>query len=116
MHKLFEDAAAVLVILKLVEAGAGGSEQDNIAGARGVSGGFDGAVEGSGLLDGHTASDLLFDFVRGGANQKREDGFFPQWGLQHGIVAAFVFSTQNNQDAAGKSVERFQGGVDIGGF
>jgi len=44
MHKLFENPAAVLIILKLVEAGTGGSQQDDIPGARGVSGGLDGTI------------------------------------------------------------------------
>jgi len=68
MHKLFENAAAMLIVLKLVEAGARGGQQNNVSSARSVSGGVDGALESSGLLDGDAARNLLFDFVRRSAD------------------------------------------------
>ena len=67
-------------------------------------------------FDGHAAGKLLFDFFGRGADQQRENRFFVQRFLQHGVVAAFVFAAENDQDVPGKCVERFQGGVDIGGL
>src|SRR5579859_127717 len=51
VHELLEDAAAMFVILKLIEAGAGGREQNNVAGLRGARGDFDGALDGAGAFD-----------------------------------------------------------------
>src|SRR5215472_5647198 len=116
MHELFEDPAAMFVVLKLVVAGAGGGKQNDVSGLSGMRSDFDGALEGSGLLDGHAAGDLFFNFAGRSANQKSEDGFVAKRRLQQGVVTAFVFASQNNQDAARKRVERFRGGVHVGGF
>ena len=107
-NEFLEDMSAMLVILKLVEAGAGRSENHDVARLGGMCGDLHGAVQGDGAFDGHAAGDLLFDFVRGGANQQSKNGFFAQGLLQDGVVAALVFSAENDQDAARKSVEAFK--------
>src|SRR5690242_19271157 len=114
--ELLENPAAMLVILKLVEAGAGGSEQDDVAGLGGVSGGLDGAVQSAGAFDGDAAANLLLDLVRRSADQERQYGPLAQRLAQCGVVTALVFAAENDQDAAGKSIESFQSGVDIGGL
>ena len=58
----------MLVILELVEAGAGGREQHDIAGLRGARGDFDRALNRAGTFDGDATGDLAFDFLRGGAD------------------------------------------------
>src|SRR5580658_375281 len=44
-HQTLEDTSAVLIILKLIEAGAGRREQHHVAGPRGMPGGFHGALQ-----------------------------------------------------------------------
>src|SRR5215472_231104 len=116
MHKLFEDAAAVLIVLELVETGTGWRKENDITWARGVRSGLHGALYGFSTLDGYASSYLIFNFVGGHANQKGEDRFFLQRRPQQGVIAAFVFPAEDNQDSTGKGVERFQGGINIGGF
>ena len=116
MDKVFEDAAAVFVILKLIEAGTSWGKQDNITGTRGLRSGFHSALDGAGAFDGHASGDLRFDLVRGGANQERENRFLAQRVLQHGVITTFVFATKKDQDSAWKSVQGFQRGIHVGGF
>src|SRR5208337_1167728 len=116
LNQLFENPPALLVILKLVEAGAGWGQKHDVPGLRGMCGGPHCAIQGGGAFDGHTADDLLFYFVRGGANQQRKNGFSAQRFLQNAVVAALVLPAENNQDAPGKSVESFQSGVHVGGL
>src|SRR5208337_1186267 len=114
--ELLEDPSALLVILELVEAGAGRGQNHDISGLRGVRGDFHRAVQRGGAFYGHAAGDLLFNFVRSRANQERKNGFFSERLLQEGVVAALVFPAQNNQDAPEKSVQGLQGGVHVGGL
>jgi hypothetical protein len=74
--QIFEDAATLFVVLKLVEAGASRSEKHDVAGARGVGSDFDGAFQRTGALDGHASGDLCFDFFRCRANQQHKNSFF----------------------------------------
>src|SRR5713101_316385 len=68
MHQLLEDAAAMLVVLKLIEAGACRGKEHHVAGTRCMRGNFHGALDRSGALDGHAAGDLFFNFFRRGAD------------------------------------------------
>src|SRR6266567_5516737 len=106
MHELLKDAAAVLIVLKLVETGACRRKQNDIARSRGVRGGLYGPLDRSSLFDSDTTGNLLLDFAGCGANQKSEDGLLTQRRLQQRIVAAFVLAAQYDQDTARKSVER----------
>ena len=62
LQQALEDAAAVFVVFKLVEAGAGGGEQDHVARTRGGGGGADGFVERFAGVDGDDAAQLGLDF------------------------------------------------------
>src|SRR3981189_1923103 len=101
----------MFVIFKLIEAGARGREQNDVTGLRRVRGDFDRTLVGSGTFDGDAAVNLLFDLVRSGSDEERQDRFFAEWCLENGIVTAFVLATENDQDAGGKCVERFERGV-----
>ena len=68
VDELFEHAATVFVIFELVEAGAGGREQHDIAGLCGARCDFHGALNRAGTFDGDATGDLAFDFLRGGAD------------------------------------------------
>jgi len=51
--QLLEDPSALLVILKLVEAGAGRRKNHDVSGLRGMRGNLHRAIHGGGALDGH---------------------------------------------------------------
>src|SRR6266536_1847836 len=70
VHNLFEELAAVFVALKLVEAGAGGREQDGVAGDSVREGVGDGGIDSVGSDQGGGTLKLAGDLGRGGANQQ----------------------------------------------
>src|SRR6202521_1321548 len=113
MHQVFEDAAAVFVVLKLIEAGACRGEEHHVAGPRCMRSNFHGALDRSGALDGHAAGDLFFNFFRSRADEQRKNSLLTQRSLQHGVIAAFVFPAQNDQNLSGKSIQGLQRGIDI---
>src|SRR5258708_3311762 len=116
MNELFEDTATLLVVLELVEAGAGRGQEHQIAGPRRVRGNFHGALNRPSALDGHAASNLLFNFFGCRADQQGENGLFTQRPLQQRVIAAFVFPAKNDQDSPGKSIQGLQRGIDVGRF
>jgi hypothetical protein len=65
----------MLVILKLVEAGAGGGKEDDVAALGSVRGNFDCAFDSFRALDRYAAGDLIFDFFGGGADEQSENRF-----------------------------------------
>src|ERR1700676_5577975 len=95
VHQLFENTAAMLVTLKLVEAGAGWSEQDDVTVLGGERGDFHSAVERFSAVDGDAAGDLRFNFCGGGADEQRENGFLTQRFLQRHVVTPFFFAPRN---------------------
>ena len=68
VDQFFEDAAAMFVAFELVEAGAGGGEQDDVAGMGGGGDGADGLVEGFAGVDRDDSAQLRLDFGGGGAD------------------------------------------------
>src|SRR6266852_4115327 len=71
VHQILEDAAAVLVVIKLVEAGARRREEYDIAGPRSLRSKFYRALDRSRALDRHASGDLLFNFLRSRADKQR---------------------------------------------
>src|SRR5437763_17156376 len=71
IHNLFENFAALLVALELIEAGAGGREQDSVARAAVFECVADGGVKGLGRNQRHRAFQRVRDLGGGGADQKR---------------------------------------------
>jgi hypothetical protein len=97
--EFLEDAAAVLVALKLVEAGAGRSEEHYFSGARSRGRGIDGRREGfTGVHGDHTA-ELRLDFGRGGADGVHGADALAQELSELGVVGALVFSAQDEMNA-----------------
>src|SRR5579871_3123998 len=99
MHEFLEDAAAMFVILKLVEAGAGGGEQNDVAGVRRAGGKLDSAIERAGAFNGDAAGKLAFDFVGSGADEERENRLFAERLLKRGVIAAFVLAAKDDESA-----------------
>src|SRR5262245_61559204 len=107
MDQFFEDAAAMLVVLKLVEASAGRRKQNDITWASSVGRRLNGVLEGFGALNCDASRNLLFDLVSGCADQEGEDSLLTQRLPQQRVIAAFVLTSEDNQDATRKSIERF---------
>src|SRR5580698_2017030 len=83
-HKLLKHSPAMLVILKLVEAGTPQRQHHHVAGPRRQRSSFHRPFQCPRALYGHAARNLLFDFVRRRANQKSKNCLFaerlPQYG------------------------------------
>src|SRR5215469_3241496 len=90
-HQLLEHPAAMLVVLKLIEAGTGRREQHDVSRMGGAEGCLDSGFERSRWCDGHAAPDLLLDLVGGGTDQQRQNGLLAENIPQFGVIAAFVF-------------------------
>src|SRR5580704_1301160 len=87
--ELLEDASAVLVIFKLVEARAGGRQQHGVAGLRAPRGCLHGARQRPRALHGDDAAKLRFDLVRRAADEQRQARMAAQRLAQNLVVAAF---------------------------
>ena len=96
VNELLENAAAMFVIFKLVEAGACGREQDNVAGLRRARSDFHRAMQCPRTFDGDAAGDLAFDFLGGSADEQGKNCLFTQRRLQNRVVAALVLAAENN--------------------
>src|SRR3984885_13988984 len=75
MDQILEDLAAMFVAFKLVEAGAGGCQQDGVAGLRVRMGEAHGVVDRFDALQGNCAVELFSDLAGGRADQQRRAGF-----------------------------------------
>src|SRR5262249_21257622 len=116
MHEVLKHPAAVLVVLKLIEAGTSRRQQDDITGASDLRGALDSPLERLSLVDGDATCDLRLDFRCGRSDQQRKDAFFAQKRLKRRVVAALISAPENDENAAGESIQRFQRGVDIRGL
>ena len=97
-----EDAASVFVALELVEAGAGGSEQDDVSGFRGGCGAANGVVEGFGVEDFGRALDVGFDLGGGCADGVDALDAVAEQVVEDGVVAAFVLAAEDQVDVGGE--------------
>ena len=104
--QLLEDASAMLVILELVEAGAGRRQQNRVAGLRVFGGECHGAVQRSRAFDGNHAAELRLDLFRGApissTMRARAAGL-----AQERVVAAFVLAAENHQQPPGNASRAF---------
>jgi hypothetical protein len=75
-HQFLESVPAMLVIFKLIEAGAGWCEQYRIAFSRSFVGQFDGPIQRAGVYEMHSAVQLRSDFFRCRANEQNRPGAF----------------------------------------
>ncbi len=76
--ELFENPAAMFVIFKLIEAGAGRRKKDNVARARSMRSDFDRALQRSGAFHGNTIRNLAFDFLRCSSYEQSKNCLFAQ--------------------------------------
>ena len=119
---LFEKSAAVLVIFKLVETCAGRRQQYDVSLAGVCKRERHCAVQSAGLLDwegrglARGRGKLRGDFFGGGADQQNFARPAAQWLREGRVVAAFVLTSHDYEQAAGKCCDGLQGGVDVGGL
>src|SRR5581483_2694008 len=114
--QFFEHAPAVLVVFELVEAGAGGGEEDDVAGSGRFGSLFDCHLEGTGTQDVGGARDLRFDFFGGGADGVHALGALAEQRREHGVVAALVLAAEDHVQIGGERFQGFDGGVNVGGL
>ena len=69
VYESFEHAAAMFVILELIETSARRRKQNNVARLRGPRSNFDGALDRSSAFDGDASLNLLFYFFSRGADK-----------------------------------------------
>src|SRR5581483_2104733 len=112
--QFFEHAPAVLVVFELVEAGAGGGEEDDVAGSGRFGSLFDCHLEGTGTQDVGGARDLRFDFFGGGADGVHALGALAEQGREHGVAASMVLPSGDHVEFGGKSFPGFAGAVTVG--
>src|SRR6266436_7999074 len=105
MNKLFENTAAMFVILKLIETCAGGCQEHDVPFVSRLRGKCNGVLQRSRPPDGYATIDLFFDFVRGRSYKQREYSSFSKQSAQLRIVAVFIFAAQNNDDSSGKRLK-----------
>src|SRR5579884_1242567 len=116
MHHVFEDSPPVLVIFKLIEAGAGGCEEDDVTLFRCRGRTPDSSFQGFGVDDLGGSGDLRLDFLC-----RRTDGVhaldaLAQEIVQDRVIAALVFAAEDHVDVAGERFERLDGCIHIGGL
>src|ERR1700683_4458482 len=104
-HDLFEHLAAMLVIFELIEAGAGGSEQNYVAWLRrGV------CLANGGLksLGAHQfrSFNLRLDLRRCGPDCINTLHSLAQQLVEHAVVPAFVLAAENQMDVSGEPLGR----------
>lgn len=106
--------------VELVEGGAGGGEEDGVAGLGFGGGGLEGVAQGFGVADGDVGwergGQLTLDLFGGGTDGVDGSGALAEeWG-EGGIVAALVFAAEDEVDAAVEGEQGLLGGVDVGGL
>src|SRR5205807_4219280 len=106
----------MLVIFKLIEAGASRCEQYSIAFSRVFISQRHGTLQSSGALKRHRPTELRGNFFRRRADKQNEFGSFTQYRHQRGVVTAFILAAENDEESARKSLQGLYRCVDVGGF
>ena len=104
----------MLVVLELVEAGAGWGQQDDVAGYGRYTGLADGVLQSLGMHD--LGFNLGFDFRRRSAD--RIDALDPlsKQFIEDGVVATFVLAAEDEVNVRGKRFQSLDGRIDVGGL
>src|SRR6266404_6232538 len=92
------------------------AEEHNIARPRRLRSNLYRALDRSRALDRHASGDLLFNFLRGRADQKRKNRLFAQRFLQRGVIAAFIFASEHDQDSPGERIQRLDSRIHVRGL
>src|SRR5258708_16962036 len=97
-NELFENAAAMFVLLKLIETCASWRQQNHVARLSSTRRDLDRALQSPRAFDSHATRDLTFDLLGYRSNQQSENRPFPQKFAQRRVVAGFVLPTKNHAD------------------
>src|SRR5664280_779038 len=114
-NQIFENPSAVLVAVKLIEAGASWSQQHYIARTGRFTRALYCGLERPDACD-LSPSRLRLDFCGGCANGIEALHSLFEQRIQHTVVAALVLAAKNEVDATGKRLQRLDGRIHIGGF
>src|ERR1039457_2526650 len=114
-NQVFEYPSAVFVAVKLIEAGAGWSQQHYIARTGRFTGPLDRGLQRPDTCD-LSSLRLRLDLSGSRANGIDALHSLVEQRIQHTVVAALVLAAQNEMDAAGERLQRLDGRVNIGGF
>src|SRR5947207_6500401 len=106
----------MLIVFKLVEAGAGRREQHYVTRPRQSMRTFDGIVERLARQNLNSRPDLRTDFLRCGTDRVYALHALTQERVHQRVVAVFVFASENEMDIAAKRLDGFDGRVDIRRF
>src|ERR1700722_13476523 len=98
MDQILEDLAAMFVAFKLVEAGAGGRQQDGIAGLRVSMGEADGVVERFRMLERNRAVKLFGDLGGGCADEQCRAGLSGPRRAAAGVIDGVVPAAEDNPE------------------
>src|ERR1044071_7937030 len=106
----------MLVIFKLIEAGARRRKQHHVARGGGFERLAHSTFQRARADDRRGILHVRGNLVRGGADQVNALHPLAQQWVQHCVVAAFIFAAQNDVDVRGKRLQRFHRGVNVGRF
>src|ERR1039457_3757299 len=114
-NQVFEYPSAVFVAVKLIEAGAGWSQQHYIARTGRFTGPLDRGLQRPDTCD---LSSLRLRLDLSGSRANGIDALHSllEQRIQHTVVAALVLAAKNEVNAAGKRLQRFDGRVNVGGL
>ena len=85
----------MFVALKLIEAGAGRSQQNNVARHSGLAGAPDGVFQSFRMIDFGSALNLRFDLGGCGSYRVHALDALPQQVVEHCVVAALILAAEN---------------------
>src|SRR3954447_6089156 len=101
----------------LIEAGAGGTQQDYVARIRVLARVGDGVLHVAGVDDRGRVAERFGDAFRGGADGDHASRFFADEIAHPFELTGFVFSAEDEPDAGRrKRFERFKRGIDVRSF
>src|SRR5271156_904543 len=114
--EVLEDLPALLIVFKLIEAGAGGREQNDFAGLRGVGCFGYGRVERAGINDGRRSFDMSDDLFGGRADGVDGPDALLNERAHEAVVGVLVLAAENQVDTGWEGRDGFHGGIDVRGF
>jgi len=97
-NELFENAATMLVILKLIKTCARWRQKHDVSAVSHLSGKRNSTVQSSRAADRHVTFNLFCDFVRSASDEQCEYGFFSKCCTQLRVIAVFIFAAQDYDD------------------
>src|ERR1700719_1321394 len=106
----------MLVVLELIEAGAGRGEQNDVSGGGVLSGLSDGCAERPRSYHLHHSVQLALDLFGRRTNGVNSLDALVEQGRELGVVGVLVLAAEDEVDVAGEGLQGLEGGVDVSGL